>query len=313
VTTAPPVERVDRLDATDVRDVLALAGAAGDADGTYPLSEDTVLRVREGGDRPAIHLLVRTSDGELAGYAYLDTTDEDEGAAGELVVAPTRRRQGVGRALATTALQIARAGDPRGRLRFWAHGDHPAAGAFAESLGFERTRALWQMRRPLSTPLPETRLADGVVLRAFRPGADDAAWLAVNSRAFAHHPEQGRWSVDDLRVRMDEPWFDPSGFLLATSSSTDRLLGFHWTKVHGIGPDRIGEVYVVGVDPDEQGRGLGRSLTVAGLRHLRGQGIDQAMLYVDESNTEAVALYSRLGFTRWSTDVSYQHTLPVTA
>ncbi|RAO44177.1 Mycothiol synthase [Micromonospora noduli] len=166
---------------------------------------------------------------------------------------------------------------------------------------------LWQLRRPLAAPLGEPRLPDGVTLRAFRPGVDDAAWLALNARAFAEHPEQGRWTSDDLRVRLAEPWFDPAGFLLAEESATGRLLGFHWTKVHERpGSARIGEVYVLGVEPTAHGGGLGRALTTAGLAHLRDKrGLDRVMLFVDDSNTGAVALYERLGFARWSAHINY--------
>jgi mycothiol synthase len=167
---------------------------------------------------------------------------------------------------------------------------------------------LWQLRRPLTAPIPDPQLPDGVALRAFRPGEDDEAWLALNAQAFAEHPEQGRWSPADLRVRLAEPWFDPEGFLLAAEESTGRLLGFHWTKVHERpGSARIGEVYVLGVDPTAHGGGLGRALTAAGLAYLRDRrGLDRVMLYVDESNTAAVALYERLGFARWSAHVNYQ-------
>ncbi|MGC1212029.1 MAG: mycothiol synthase, partial [Micromonospora sp.] len=194
-----------------------------------------------------------------------------------------------------------------GPLRAWAHGDHPSAAALAVDLGFTRARVLWQLRRPLTGVLPEPRLADGLELRAFRPGEDDEAWLALNARAFAQHPEQGRWTTADLRVRLAEPWFDPAGFLLAVESATDRLLGFHWTKVHERpGSARIGEVYVLGVDPSAHGGGLGKALTSAGLAYLRDRrGLDRVMLYVDESNTGAVALYERLGFARWSAHVNY--------
>jgi mycothiol synthase len=311
MTEAPPskpaVTRSPHLDATDIAAVLALAAAAGDTDGAYPLSEHVVLHIRQGGDVPAIHLLARDPDGALVGYAHVDTTDKVDGASAELVVHPSRRRHGLGRALVQAA--IAASGD--GRLRLWAHGDHPSAGALALSLGFARARVLFQMRRPLFAPLPETTLPADVTLRTFQPGADDAEWLRVNARAFADHPDQGRWTLRDLRIRMSEPWFDPAGFLLAVSEKSGALLGFHWTKVHGSSGhdhqhDPIGEVYVVGVDPSFAGHGLGRALTVAGLRHLRAKGLDQAMLYVDESNTRAVALYEGLGFARWSTDVSYK-------
>jgi mycothiol synthase len=202
-------------------------------------------------------------------------------------------------------------------MRLWAHGDHPSATALALSLGFERHRVLWQLRRSLFAPVPAPEFPAGVALRPFVAGRDDEEWVRVNARAFANHPDQGRWTIRDLHVRMAEPWFDPDGFLLAVRDG--ELLGFHWTKVHGAlrtdhGPDDeaehdhdpIGEVYVLGVDPDARGVGLGAALTEAGLRYLRGRGLDQVMLYVDESNPRAVELYQSLDFVRWTTDVCFR-------
>ncbi|MFG1952359.1 mycothiol synthase [Micromonospora sp. NPDC048830] len=301
----PTTDRVTRthvLTPAEVADVLTLARAAGDADGADPFDEHTLLRLRDPG-APAVHLTARAPDGTLTGYAHLDTTDPGAGVGVELAVHPGHRRQGTGRALARGVL--ASASDP---LRAWAHGDHPSAAALAVDLGFTRARVLWQMRRPLTAPLAAPLLPDGVTVRAFVPGADDDAWLALNTRAFASHPEQGRWTEADLRVRLAEPWFDPAGFLLAEESATGRLLGFHWTKVHDRpGSARIGEVYVLGVDPAAHGGGLGRALTAAGLAYLRDRrGLDRVMLYVDESNAAAVALYERLGFARWCAHVNYQ-------
>ncbi len=307
----------DHLEPDAVSEVLELAGAAGDADGAYPLAEHVVLHLRHGGDAPATHLLAREPGGGLVGYAHLDTTDEVDGPSAELVVHPMYRRRGLGRALVEGALAAATRADPAGRLRLWAHGDHPSATALALTMGFERARVLLQLRRSLFAPLPAADLPPGVAIRPFRPGEDDEAWLAVNARAFAGHPDQGRWKLADLHIRMNEPWFDPAGFLLAERGA--ELLGFHWTKVHGevhthplpsnTEPhhhEPIGEVYVLGVDPSAHGLGLGKALTVAGLRYLRGQGLDQAMLYVDEANTTAVKLYLKLGFARWSTDVCFR-------
>jgi len=282
------IRSLDRLTPAEAADVLTLAAAADEADGVSPLSEDGVLGLRGTG---RTHLLAYADD-TLAGYAYLD------GTSGELVVHPKHRLRGHGTAL------IAAAGP--GALQFWAHGDEEAARAFAEQAGFTRSRVLWQMRRAL-TNLPDIPLPEGVTVRAFVPGADDEAWLGVNYRAFAHHPEQGRWTPDDLRLRFGEPWFDPAGFLLAVDPADDRLLGFHWTKVHPAEGDQpaIGEIYVLGVDPGGHRRGLGAALSVAGLRHLAGLGLADALLYVDESNGGAVALYRRLGFEIYSTDVMY--------
>lgn len=295
------VTRTDRLDPPEIADVLTLARAAGDADGADPFDEHTLLRLRDP-HAPAHHLTVRAADGILAGYAHLDSTDPAAGTGVELAVHPTYRRQGIGRALAREVRATV-----TGPLRAWAHGDHPSAAALAVDLGYRRARVLWQLRRPLSAPIPQPPLPEGVTLRAFRPGTDDDAWLALNARAFADHPEQGRWTSADLRARRDEPWFDAAGFLLAVDPA-GHLRGFHWTKVHERpGSARIGEVYVLGVDPQAHGGGLGKALTAAGLAYLRDRrGLDRVMLYVDESNTAAVALYERLGFARWSAHVNYQ-------
>ncbi|MFU8875239.1 mycothiol synthase [Micromonospora sp. SL4-19] len=299
--SADRVVRADRLAPVEVAEVLALARIAGDADGADPLDEHVLLRLRDP-EASAVHLTARATDNTLTGYAHLDTTDPAGGIGVELVAHPAYRRRGTGRALARGVLAAA-----SGPLRAWAHGDHPSAAALAVDLGFARARVLWQLRRPLAAALPEPALPDGVELRAFRPGEDNEAWLAVNSAAFARHPEQGRWTRTDLRVRLGEPWFDPAGFLLAVDSATGRLLGFHWTKVHERpGSARIGEVYVLGVDPTAHRGGLGKALTTAGLAYLRDRrGLDRVMLYVDDSNTGAVALYERLGFARWSAHVNY--------
>ncbi|TDD31458.1 mycothiol synthase [Actinomadura sp. KC06] len=279
----------------EVAGVLSLIEAAADADGVGPLSEHAVLALR--GGRPGTAL---SDEGVIVAYAHLDPAADDEPAAGELVVHPGYRRRGHGRALLRALRE--EAGGP---LRVWAHGDLPAAAALASAEGMARVRALFQMRRPASGPLPEPRVADGVTLRTFEPGRDERAWLEVNARAFADHPEQGAWTIEDVRDRETEDWFDPSGFFLAERDG--RLAGFHWTKVH---PGGLGEVYVVGVDPDAQGLGLGRALTLAGLHHLRDVGADQFMLYVDESNAAAVRLYESLGFTRHAVDVMYAAEAP---
>ena len=165
------------------------------------------------------------------GFAHLDLTDPVAGGAGELVVHPAHRRSGLGTRIVQALLdRTAEAG--RTRLRLWAHGEHPGAVALAHRLGFTQARVLWQMRRSLLAPLAEPRLPDGVHLRPFVVGADEPEFLRVNNAAFDWHPEQGGWNLEQVKLREAEPWFDAQGFLLAVDAD-DRLLGFHWTKVHG--------------------------------------------------------------------------------
>src|SRR6476661_5118934 len=108
-------------------------------------------------------------------------------------------RHGAGRAL--VAALLGEASD----LRLWSHGHLESARAFAARDGFTSVRELWQMRRPLgdpaesgAPPLPATRLPEGFSARPFVVGQDEDAWLAVNARAFAEHPEQGRMMRADL-------------------------------------------------------------------------------------------------------------------
>ena len=311
------LEVLGRLDADEVAAVALLVERATEVDGVHPLSEHVVLHLRYGGDASARNILAYRG-AALVGYAHLDTTDEVAGASAELVVDPTHRGAGLGRHLVEAAL----AGSTGGRLRLWAHGGHPAAASLAAAMGFTKVRELWQMRRLLRAELPAAKWPAGVRVRTFVVGQDEDAWLALNARAFAAHPEQGAFDRADLDRRMGEPWFDPSGFFLAYrrnggADSGELLIGFHWTKVHGgeggsdhqhgHGHDPIGEVYVVGVDPDAQGGGLGRALTLTGLEHLRERGLPQVLLYVEADNAAAIRVYEGLGFTRWDTDVMYRH------
>jgi mycothiol synthase len=302
--------RRDRLDADEVHQVTALVDAVTAHDGVRPLSEHVMLHLRYGGDTPARNFLVRDAK-TLVGYAHLDTTDAVEGASAELTVHPDHRGNGHGRQLVDALVDQIGADQ---RLRLWSHGAHAGAAHLARSMGFKRERVLWQMRRSLFAPVPEPDWPEDVTVRTFVVGQDEDAWLDVNNRAFAEHPDQGTWTLDDLRMREQEPWFDANGFFLTERDG--KLVGFHWTKVHGAqGTDHdhthdhahepIGEVYVVGVDPSMQGKRLGPALTLRGLQHLRSLGLSQVMLYVDEANTNAIRTYERLGFAKWDVDVCF--------
>jgi mycothiol synthase len=293
------------LTGEEVAKVRSLVKLATGVDGVGPLSEHVMLHLRYGGDRRARNILL--FDGaDLAGYAHLDPTDPVEGPSGELVVHPAHRRRHLG--LALVKALTAEVGDHQ--LRLWAHGDLPAASRLAAAADFTRVRALWQMRRSLQERFDQPRLADGTTVRTFRVGSDEDAWTSLNARAFVRHPEQGAWTRADLDLREREPWFDPAGFFLAERGG--KVVGFHWTKIHGQDGEEgshpheaIGEVYVVGVDPDERGSGLGRALTLVGLRYLQSRGLYQVMLYVDEANKPAIGLYESLGFVHWGTDVMF--------
>ena len=291
--------------------VLSLIARATDHDGVPPVSEHVLLHLRHGGDKADTHFIA-TQENIVVGYAHLDLTDKVEGPSAELVVHPEHRKSGIGQAL---LLELQSAAGTT--LRLWSHGDLPGAKNIAESNGFTRVRTVIQMRRSLNDPIAE--LSQDIQIRNFLPGIDNEEWIALNNRVFAAHPEQGNWSLRDLEIRTQESWFDPQGFLIAEDKGT--MIGFCWTKIHGghthkhsaqeeeHDHDPIGEIYIMGVDPSRSGKGIGRAVTVAGLRHMRYQGIFSAMLYVDADNYGAIALYQSLGFTEWGRDVLYRYTM----
>lgn len=275
-----------------------LARAAEHVDAVAPLSEQPLLWLTDPAARVA-HLFVRAAD-DLAGYAQVDLAVPGVASA-ELVVHPFARRHGVGSGLLARAELLAQAG--RRTLAVWAHGDLPAARALAARTDLAVVRELWKMHLDLTThhraPLA---LPDGVELTTFRPGADDDAWLAVNARAFADHPEQGRLTAADLTARMAEPWFDPESFLLARRGT--EIVGFAWLKVTGEAPG-VGEIYALGVDPSARGLRLGSALTRASLDRLTALGLPAAELYTEGDNAAAVRTYAAAGFTRTATDVQF--------
>lgn len=277
-----------------VRDVVAEAERQ---DAVAPVGEQVL---RELSQQRTEHFLVREDDGRVAGYLNLAPGRDGADATAELVVRPDARRRGIGTALVHAATDAS-----GGRVRFWAHGTLPEARALAGRLGLKPVRELIQMSRSLHD-VREAAAPQGISIRAYGGAGDDAALLRVNNAAFSWHPEQGGWTAADIAARASEAWFDPDGLFLAADESSGEVLGFHWTKVHG---DNLGEVYVIGVDPAAQGRGLGRVLTIAGMAHLarRLSEADQptVMLYVESDNTAAIATYESLGFSVANVDTAY--------
>jgi mycothiol synthase len=278
------------VDQRRIRDVIDAAAAHDD--GIRPVG-DQVLR-ELAGDRTR-HLVARDGD-EVVGYLNLVAGEPDSPAMAEAVVHPDARRRGIGSAMIGTGL-----GEGGDGTRIWAHGNLAPARATAAAMGLDVARELLQMRRSVQD-LPQPTIPANVRLSTYSGPADDDELLRVNNAAFSWHPEQGGWTAADVAERRGESWFDPAGLFLAYDTTSGGLLGFHWTKVHG---STLGEVYVVGVDPAAQGRGIGATLTLVGLHHLADRGVDTVMLYVEADNSAAVKTYERLGFEVFSADVAY--------
>lgn len=293
------VEIKRRMGEADIAEVSALLADAAAADRHRPLGEHKWLDLVHGGRTGFAGFVARDrSSGRLVGYAQLSAGHQTWGV--EVVVAPPSRDPGatIGTDLLRTALaEVATQGG--GHVHLWVPKPTAASDTMASAAGLQKGRDLLQMR----VQLPAAADAPAIEVRPFRPGHDEQAWLAVNNRAFANHPEQGGWTIDTLLEREAEPWFDPQGFLLHERDG--RLAGSCWTKIHRDSDPVLGEIYVISVDPDLHGHGLGRALTLAGLDHLAHKGVTVGMLYVDAANQAAVHLYRTLGFELDHVDRAY--------
>jgi mycothiol synthase len=292
------VERLPSLEGAQVAAVKRLLAAAAAEDDHTPIDPASVNQP-EG----STFVLGHTA-GRLAGFARIDKVRDGWQVAYALDPAARVPGSDVAAGMLAEARRVVAEGGG-GRLQLWA--DRPTAPVerLLRGAGLQAERSLYQMRRPL--PL-EPAAGDGIETRPFVPGRDEAAWVEVNNRAFAWHPEQGGWSVADVEAREAEAWFDPAGFLLHEEDG--RLVGFCWTKVHAAHEPPLGEIYVIAVDPDAGRRGLGRRLVVAGLDHLASTGLKVGILYCDASNVAAVKLYVDLGFEVDHIDRVYAATVP---
>lgn len=300
------IEIVSQLEAEHLVQLPALVEAATRVDRHEPLGEHKFLRLQRGDDLAAAVLAF--DRGQLAGYAHTVTYGDADGrrAACEFVVHPGFRQRGIGHLLLSHAIMHAQGQSAR-RLDLWAYNDGQASSRIADQFGFSPVRRLLHLHRHVRG-VPVALAPAGGALRTFRPGADDAAWLALNNRVFAGHPENGAWTLDDLRARMRQPWFDPADVLMLEVDGA--LGGFCWLKVEERrGDGRVGEIYVIGAAPEAQGRGFGRYLLAAGLRHLVSRCADVAAIYVDEANAAAMALYETAGFHHHHVDVCYSRPL----
>jgi mycothiol synthase len=294
------------LPAPDRRALLALVQRAGEASDHPPLPEPQQLAVTRPDQAHHGERIVLARSGPagatLAGCAVLSPA-RDGSTVVHVVVDPEQPASSLGPALLRRAVEEA---PPAAPVHLWVMQATEADDDRARAEGFSPERDVLQMRVALPLAPEVVAATRPLTTRPFVPGRDEDAWVESNNRAFAGHPEQGAWSVAELRERMAADWVELDGFLVADDPDGPGLLGACWTKIHRDRTPVLGEIYVIDVDPRHHGQGWGRSLTVAGLVHLAGRGITVGMLYTDATNEAAVALYGSLGFSVDHIDRSYR-------
>jgi mycothiol synthase len=290
--------------------LTALLQRAGAESGHPPLPEPQELAITHPARAAHEGRIVLAGTGEaLAGFAVLSPA-RDGSTVLHVVIDPAAPSPSLESALVRRAEQEAPPGFP---VHLWVMQAGPADDDRAAAEGFVPERDLLQMRVALPLPRDIVAATRPLATRPFVPGRDEGPWVDLNNRAFADHPEQGGWSVDQLRERMAADWVELDGFLIADDPDGPGLIGACWTKIHRDRTPVLGEIYVIDVDPRHHGQGWGRSLTVAGLEWLAGRDITIGMLYCDASNEAAVALYRSLGFAVDHVDRSYRRDPPAGA
>ena len=254
-------------------------------------------------DRVVGYLAVVTEGDDASGDAAVLTAVADDGPAAslddtaadhagveihdvEVLGALLEGAQGLAAQAGSSALQV------------WTRrGGQPQIEA-AHQAGFTIARRLGVLGRPLEPASPPPP-APAATIREVRPGLDDVDVVEVLAEAYAGTDEAG-WDAATFAERTRLAWYRPEDLLVAerdTAAGGPRLGGLHWLKRRD---ETTGEVYNLAVHPAAQGEGLGPTLLHAGLTHLREQGLDEVILWVDLANERAVRLYHAQGFeTRW--------------
>ncbi len=305
--SSPRIQRLERLDEITAGAVEAILERAAVHERHSAIGEHKFVRLLEG--QTDTFGLVATLDDRPIGYAqatcYGRQGQLPSRLAAELVVDPAHRGKGVGRALFAELVGGAREAGLQ-RFDVWAHHASAAATGLAQTYAMRISRQLWQMALRLDSVSPHHRsvkVPSELRLRSFQTGTDEAEFIGLVREAFADHPENSAFDAQDLASLAALPWFDPSLILIAEDAASRQQLGLHWMKLDS--ERGAGEVYILAVRPRAQGRGVGRTLLLAGLEEMRRRAMKLSLLYVEAENEPAIRLYRQAGFRHEHLDTCY--------
>ena len=129
----------------------------------------------------------------------------------------------------------------------------------------------------------------------------------IQNRSFAGYWGYNPNTVETITYRLNLSNHSLEDVVLACDG--DKVIGYCWTEViyerETISESR-GRIFMLGVDPDYRGKGVGRTVLLAGLARLKSKGLWVAELTVDSENKAACALYHSLGFEVWKSSTWYE-------
>jgi len=282
----------------DIAAVTRLLKKVEIADSRRPLNDHLWIDLRHGG-RAGFAGLIAWDPNRVNPVAYCQVSRGNDSWALDLVIDPQHRDQTLelGKGLLQEAENII-ASEGGGHVHWWVFNSNEIHDLLAAQIDLKPGRNILQLEVKLPLTQKVIDNTEKISTVSFQVGVDETNWLSVNNRAFANHPEQGGWTIETLLSRLNESWFNASGLLLHFVDRPSRqLAGFCWTKLDKVSNPKLGEIYVIAVDPDHHNKGLGRSLTVAGLNQLAAAGATTGMLFVDKENAPAISVYFKIGFS----------------
>ncbi len=267
-----------------------------------PLSTDDLLEMLTDRRRsPAEDLFVSEIEGEIAGYAAVKPELKIGRAVLGCFVERRRLRKTLLEDLVRRALDRSRGTGARAVHVNLFQGKARVRALF-EAMGFARVRRFLEMGLALSGIDPPRFSRSSFRRRPLRRG-EEGELADLQNRAFAqswgYHPN----TAEDIRSRLRSG--RGAGSEVLAVFDKERLVAYCWVILHA----DSGRLYMMGVDPDYRGRGIGRQMLAAGLAALKARGARKAELTVDAGNRVALGLYRSLGFERKGSSLWYEKKL----
>jgi len=283
---------------------LRNASARLAADGAYKPPPALRTSLGRPGCSPEHDLFISEVDGTAVGYLNLDAEPRIERVVLDCYVDAAYRQRGLAHRLYCRAMPRARQLGAK-LAHVSVREDNAVARKVLSTAGFRPVRRFLEMQFDLSA-LPEDVPHPRYPVRPLRAG-EEGRLAAVQNRSFA-----GAWgfcpnTIEEIRYATAGDLGE--GVFLAWDG--DRTTGYFWTDRERVtaNSEVKGRLLMIGIDPDYQGQGIGKELTLAAMRHLKGHGLRTARLTVDSDNRVARDLYVAIGFEQTDASIWYEKRL----
>lgn len=277
----------------------------------------TVQEARTMANAPSFNLdglLFGEWNGQIAGMvqAYVDKNrEEKKGFIHYLAVLPEFRHNGIAKKLLAKAIANLK---EKGMTiaSAWAQTDRLACVYLYESFGFKHVRSSSLMKRNLTDLSSRIEENKSERLREAQLENDEEIALInrLDNEAFKEHFNYRPLTLEETQyVMLDTPfykyqkaWFamldnQPIGFVVAGIDE-----GLNREK-----NAKYGWILNIGVLKPHRKKDVGTALMLRAMSHLKEEGMENALLYVDDQNpTHAIKLYEKVGFRVYHKNATYE-------